>query len=219
MPKRSPADFDIGRMNQYANVMFASDLQTAEENYPKLDGQHDLQLVRELMGTYTAVCRIPGGDRWVDIHRDGMICSCTEHTELLKPIVAGGRGLLAGTTAAARAQAPPTALEIRRKQKWDSACESLLGRRLTKERPARSSSSAAPELVVAEELSTTVIIEDVTISDLQEMPLVEPPDGYKLVCQRKGCSSAHGGVSFETFTFWMGSRRKFICRNNSRCCT
>ena len=86
MPKVKFADYNVDRMRQYVDVLFARSVQDCKQFYPTLNGEFDLYSMRDLYRTFTAVCRVPGTDRFVDLHRGGIINGSTEHIEYIKSI-------------------------------------------------------------------------------------------------------------------------------------
>ncbi len=183
--------------------------------------------MRDLYRTFTAVCRVPGTDRFVDLHRDGIINGSTEHIEYIKSIALvateGGRGLLAGTpaaTAQAQPSAKQSALPLRREQNWDIACESLLGRRLRR-RPESDRDDRAAVDFAAEALPSGAPVpsgsgDNVGVDDLEELAALQDTSGdFQLTCTR--CGEVRD-VTFNMHNLWVNSRRKFSCRHGSYAC-
>ena len=123
MPNVKFADYNADRMRQYVDVVCALTVHNYKQFYITLNGEFNLYSMRDLYRSFTAVCRVPGTDRFVDLHRDGIINGSTEHIEYIKSITLvateGGRGLLAGTpaaTAQVQPSAKQSALSLRREQ-------------------------------------------------------------------------------------------------------
>ncbi len=85
VPKVKFADYNVDRMRQYVDVMFAPTVQNCKQFYLTLDDEFTLYSMYDLYRTFTAVCRVPGTDRFVDLHRDGIINGSTEHIEYITP--------------------------------------------------------------------------------------------------------------------------------------
>ncbi len=214
-------------MRQYVYVMFAPSVQDCRQFYPTLDDKFNLYLMRDLYRTFTAVCRVPGTDRFVDLHRDGIINGSTEHIEYIKSITLvdteGGRGLLAGTpaaTAQAQPSAKQSALSLRREQNWDIACESLLGRRLRR-RPESDRDDRAAVDFAAEALPSVAPVpsgsgDSVGVDDLEELAAPHDASGdFQLICTRCG---EVWDVTFDMYNLWTNSQHKFSCRHGSYAC-
>ncbi len=227
MPKVKFADYNVDRMRQYVDVMFAPSVQDCKQFYPTLDGEFNLYSMRDLYRTFTAVCRVPGTDRFVDLHRDGIINGSTEHIEHIKSITLvdteGGRGLFAGTpaaTAQAQPSAKQSALSLRREQNWDIACESLLGRRLRRrpesDRDDRASVDFAAAALLSVALAPSGIGNVVRVDNFEELAAPHDASGdFQLTCTR--CGEVRD-VTFDMHTLWVNSRRKFSCRHGSYAC-
>ena len=97
MPKFNIDSFDEDKMKNYVSLVFATDIQTASELYPRTDGHLDFGKIRKMMGDFTIVSKLPDGTLH-DLHRDGLIYGITEHTEYISTMLGVDLGPLHGTT-------------------------------------------------------------------------------------------------------------------------
>ena len=170
-------------------------------------------MLRLWYGDWVAVGRLLGPpDRYIDMHRDGIINGVSEHSKFIESLVLK-LGMLQGTSAATKAAAAPKAkakaasvAAAKKKAAFDAACDSILGGPMGSRLKRRAPAAAGPPAPSAAAAQPLVAIADAfdeiphgnAVERAVEVPAlmdyVPEPESqrfdFNLACQR--CSIVHG---------------------------